>query len=85
MYRADVIAALLRLHTGCVVVLVYRHRRPSWWRGSTARPGRSRRDVAERIGRADAGLAELAPDVTIQNVGTPAMGAEMLLRVLCGS
>jgi ribose 1,5-bisphosphokinase PhnN len=43
------------------------------------------RDVARRIERADAGLADLAPDVTIQNVRTPAVGAEMLLRVLCGA
>ncbi len=77
------IAALRARYTGCVVVLVTAPKAELVAR-LTERGRESQGDVAERIGRAGAGLADLAPDVTIQNVGPPAIGVELLLRVLCG-
>jgi ribose 1,5-bisphosphokinase len=77
------IATLRARYSGCVVVLVTAPKAELAAR-LTERGRESRRDVAERIERAGAGLADLAPDVTIQNVGTPAAGAELLLRVLRG-
>jgi ribose 1,5-bisphosphokinase len=78
------IATLRARYSGCVVVLVTAPKAELAAR--LAERGReSRRDVAERIGRAGADLADLVPDVTIRNVGTPEAGAELLLRVLCGA
>jgi ribose 1,5-bisphosphokinase len=79
------IIEMLRVrYSGCVVVLVTAPKAELVAR-LTERGRESQGDVAKRIGRADAGLADLAPDVTIQNVGPTDAGAELLLRVLCGA
>jgi ribose 1,5-bisphosphokinase len=47
-----------------------------------ARGRESGGDVAERLGRAAPAVDELAPDVTIENIGDPRDGAGRLLEVL---
>jgi ribose 1,5-bisphosphokinase len=48
-----------------------------------ARGRESGGDVAERLGRAAPAIDDLAPDITIENIGDPSDGARQLAAVLC--